>query len=180
MQNFKTLTLESATGSTKDMLTAVNTKFGMIPNTFATMAVSPTTLGAFLSLNGALEAGELPFETRNQIAILVSQLNGCSYCLSAFTAIGAGAGTDTETLHNCRLAGSSDSKIQAALNLAKEIVQKRGSIDPTSIEKARTAGYSDAEITEIVANVSMITFINYFNLVAGTEIDFPVVSPTSI
>jgi alkylhydroperoxidase family enzyme len=37
----------------------------------------------------------------------------------------------------------------------------------------RTAGYSDAEITEIVANVAVNIFTNYFNLVAQTEVDFP-------
>lgn len=152
----------------------------MIPNTFATMATSPTTLEAYLGLNGSLEGGKLPFETRNQIAILVSQLNGCSYCLSAFTAIGKGAGTNEEALHECRMAGSSDPKIQAALVLAKEIVQKRGAIAADSLNNTKSAGYSDEEIAEIIANVSMITFINYFNLVAGTEIDFPLISPDSI
>lgn len=180
MQKITGVTLDNATGAAKGMLEAVNAKFGMVPNTFATMAVSEATLGGFLSLNGALEGGILPFEVRNQIAILISQLNGCSYCLSAFTAIGKGSGASDETVQNCRMAGSSDPKIQAALVFAREIVGKRGTVSDEAQSNIRTAGYSDAEITEIVANVAMITFINYFNLVAGTDIDFPIIDPKNI
>ena len=38
----------------------------------------------------------------------------------------------------------------------------------------RGAGYDDGQIAEIVANVALNLFTNYFNHVAGTEVDFPV------
>jgi hypothetical protein len=37
----------------------------------------------------------------------------------------------------------------------------------------REAGWSDAEVAEIVAHVALNVFTNYFNITAGTEIDFP-------
>ncbi len=36
-------------------------------------------------------------------------------------------------------------------------------------------GHGDAEIAEIVAVVAWKTFANYFNHVAGTDVDFPAV-----
>jgi hypothetical protein len=39
----------------------------------------------------------------------------------------------------------------------------------------RVAGYTDAQIVEIVALVVENTFTNFLNRVAQTEIDFPVV-----
>ena len=36
-------------------------------------------------------------------------------------------------------------------------------------------GFSDEEIVEIIAHVGINVFTNYFNLVAGTEVDFPIV-----
>jgi hypothetical protein len=33
------------------------------------------------------------------------------------------------------------------------------------------------EIAEIVANVALNIYTNYFNIVAGTEVDFPWVGP---
>ena len=40
---------------------------------------------------------------------------------------------------------------------------------------AALEGYGDAEITEVVAVVALMTFSNYFNHVADTEVDFPAV-----
>ncbi len=39
----------------------------------------------------------------------------------------------------------------------------------------RAAGFSEGEIVEIVATVGITTFTNYFNHIAQTEVDFPVV-----
>src|SRR6267154_814933 len=106
-----------ATGKAKELLDAVVNKYGGAPNSFKTMAHSPAGLQGFLGLSGTLEGGVLPFETRYQIAIAVSEINGCPYCLSAFTAIGKGAGMKDETLAMCRIAGSTDPKIVANVAL---------------------------------------------------------------
>jgi hypothetical protein len=39
------------------------------------------------------------------------------------------------------------------------------------------AGFSDAEVMEIVLHVALNTLTNYVNEVALTEIDFPIVKP---
>jgi alkylhydroperoxidase family enzyme len=39
----------------------------------------------------------------------------------------------------------------------------------------KAAGYSEAQVIEIVQHVALNTWTNYINEVAGTEIDFPVV-----
>jgi alkylhydroperoxidase family enzyme len=43
------------------------------------------------------------------------------------------------------------------------------------VETLRAAGVSDQEIVEVIAAVAVNIFTNYFNHIAGTEIDFPVV-----
>ena len=40
-------------------------------------------------------------------------------------------------------------------------------------------GFSDGEVVEIIAAVALNIFTNYFNHIAGTEIDFPVVKATA-
>ncbi|WP_425515735.1 hypothetical protein [Rhizobium laguerreae] len=49
----------------------------------------------------------------------------------------------------------------------------RGSVAPSEVEKVPAAGYSDAEILEIIAHVALNTFSSYVNEALGTEIDFP-------
>jgi alkylhydroperoxidase family enzyme len=41
------------------------------------------------------------------------------------------------------------------------------------VAAVRQAGFSDGEIAEIIANVVLNIFTNYFNIAAGVEIDFP-------
>jgi alkylhydroperoxidase family enzyme len=44
------------------------------------------------------------------------------------------------------------------------------------VRAVKAAGYDDAQIIEIVQHVALNTWTNYVNLVAETEIDFPVVT----
>jgi alkylhydroperoxidase family enzyme len=55
------------------------------------------------------------------------------------------------------------------------VVAERGSVTDADLARVRAAGYSDGEIGEIVANAALNIFTNYFNQVAATAIDFPVV-----
>ena len=119
-----------AKGKAKELLDTVVNKYGGAPNSFKMMAHSPAGLQGFLGLSGTLEGGVLPFETRYQIAIAVSEINGCPYCLSAFTAIGKGSGMKDETLAMCRRAGSTDSKIDAMLKFAVTTVRERRAVTP--------------------------------------------------
>jgi uncharacterized peroxidase-related enzyme len=166
-----------AKGKAKELLDEVVKKYGGAPNSFKTMAHSPAGFQGFLGLSATLEGGVLPFETRYQIAIAVSEINGCPYCLSAFTAIGKGNGMKDETLAACRRAGSSDPKVDAILKFAAAIVRQRGAVTNEDFQKVKSAGCSDEEIQEIVANVALFTFANYINLVIGTEVDFPLIMP---
>jgi uncharacterized peroxidase-related enzyme len=176
-QRIKAIDPEKAQGKAKELLDAVVKKYGGAPNSFKTMAHSPAAFQGFSNLSGTLEGGVLPFETRYEIAIAVSELNGCPYCLSAFTAIGKGNGIKDETLAMCRTAGSTDPKVDAMLKFAAAIVRERGAVTNEDFQWVKSAGCSDEEIQEIVANVALFTFANYMNLVIGTEVDFPLVMP---
>src|SRR5579872_3823993 len=177
MQRMTAIDPALAKGKAKELLDAVEKKYGGVPTSFRTMAISPAGFQGFLDLSATLEGGVLPFETRYQIALAVSEINGCRYCLSAFTAIGKSNGMQDETLAACRLAGSTDPKIDAMLKFAAAIVRERGAVTPGDFQKVKSAGCSDEEIQEIVANVALFTFANYINLVIGTEVDFPLVMP---
>jgi uncharacterized peroxidase-related enzyme len=166
-----------AGGKAKELLQAVEAKYGAVPNSFKTMAHAPAGLQGFLDLSAALEGGVLPFETRYQIAVAVSEIHGCPYCLSAFTAIGRSRGMKDEPLAMCRIVRSTDPKIDAILKFAAAVVRERGDVTPEDFQKVKSAGCSDEEVQEIVANVALYTFANYINLVIGTEVDFPLVVP---
>ncbi len=162
-----------ATGKAKELLDAVQQKFGRVANVVAGLANSPAALEAYLKAQEALGNGSLGAKLREQIALVVAQTNGCEYCVSAHTAIGKMVGLDDRQALGARQAATGDAKTDAALRFARTLVERRGWVTDEDLAAVRAAGWSDGEITEIIANVVANFFTNYFNHVAGTEVDFP-------
>ncbi|HWS95026.1 MAG TPA: hypothetical protein VN620_00920 [Candidatus Methylomirabilis sp.] len=89
------------------------------------------------------------------------------------TAIGRMVGLSDPEMEAARGAASSSPKNAAALEFARQLVAKRGLATEADIEAVRRAGFTDAEIAEIIAHVALNIFTNYFNNTAGVEVDFP-------
>lgn len=84
-----------------------------------------------------------------------------------------------EQAATARRAESADTRTQAALTLAATLVRTRGDLDDTDLKSAYAAGLSDAEVAEVIANVALNLFTNYFNKAAAVDIDWPEVSHLS-
>jgi alkylhydroperoxidase family enzyme len=93
--------------------------------------------------------------------------------VATHTALGQGAGLTEQETKEARRATAQDGKEQAALVFARRVVQDRGVVADADVDMLHRAGYTDGEVGEIVANVALNLFTNYFNHVAGTEVDFP-------
>ncbi len=166
-----------AAGKAKEGLDEVQAAYGMTPNLMRTMANSPAVLRAYLDFSGALSKGVLNTKLREQIALAVSEGNRCEYCLSAYTTIGKMVGLGDTDITRARQATATDAKVDAGLAFAKKVVQNRASVSDQDIDQLRKVGYTDGEIAEVVANVALTIFTNYFNHVAQTDVDFPKVEP---
>ena len=157
-----------------ELFGSVKKKMGSVPNIIATMANSPAVAKAYLNFSQALSSGTLPPRLREQIALMVGETNGCGYCVAVHTVLGKGTGLTEQETCDARRATSLDEKERVALDFARKVVQDRGLVGDADVEQVRQGGYSEGEICEIVANVALNVFTNYFNHVAGTEVDFPV------
>ena len=111
------------------------------------------------------------------MALAVAEINGCDYCLSAHSYLGKNLAklSDVEIAAN-RNGSSGDAKAAAAVGFAVKLVEARGHVTDADIKAVKDAGYSDAQLIEIVLHVALNTLTNYVNEVAKTEIDFPVVT----
>jgi uncharacterized peroxidase-related enzyme len=173
MSRISAIETAEATGKAKQLLEGVQAKLGITPNLMKTLAHAPAALEGYLNFNGALAHGVLNPKFREKLAITIAQANSCEYCLSAHTAIGGMAGVPAAELAESRLAHSADPKQDAGLQFAQKVVVQRGEVSDRDLEQVRTAGYSDAEIVEIIGHVGLNIFTNYFNHVAQTVVDFP-------
>lgn len=171
-------TVEAAPAAAQPLLEAVKKQLGSVPNLFRLAANSPAALEGYLGLNGALGKGSLAPQTRERIALAVAEINGCGYCLSAHTYIAKNlAKLDEAEISANRSGTSRDVKADAAVRFATKIVRERGHVSDADIQAVKAAGYTDADIVEIVAHVALNTLTNYLNEVGKTTIDFPVVTP---
>jgi uncharacterized peroxidase-related enzyme len=164
---------EAATGQAKELFDAVNGKLGLVPNMARAMANSPATLDSYLQFSGALGKGTLSAKYREQIALAVAQTNGCGYCLAAHSAISRMVGLTDDQIRDSRLGTAVDPKADALVRFALTVANARGRVNDSDIDDVRAAGFDDAAIAEVVANVALHVFTNYFNLVAETDLDFP-------
>ena len=169
--------LETAPDKAVPLLEAVSKQIGRVPNIFGAIANSPAALEGFLGMSGALGKGALPAQTRERIALAMAQYNRCGYCLSAHTFFGRNAARldDAEITAN-RNGASNDAKADAAVRFALKIAEQRGAVGAADVEAVKAAGYSDAQLVEIVQHVALNVFTNYFNEVFKTDIDFPEVA----
>jgi len=169
--------IDEAPPAARPQLEAVKDLLGSAPNLFRMVANSPAALEGYVGMLGALAKGALPAATHERIALAVAEVNGCDYCLSAHAWLGKNVAKldDAEMAAN-RRGGSIDVRADAAVRFARQVMELRGHVSDAALRAVRDAGYSDAQIIEIVQHVALNTWTNYVNNVAQTAIDFPVVS----
>jgi uncharacterized peroxidase-related enzyme len=179
MARLRTIQPESATGRARELLDTVEHKLGLVPNMARAMANSPAALDGYLQLGAALAKGTLSARVREQIALAVAEANGCDYCLAAHTALARAAGLTAEQARDARRAAPVDPRTAAVVRFARRLIDVRGRVSAADLAAVRSAGWDDGAIAEVIANVALHVFTNYFNVAADTDLDFPAASPLS-
>jgi uncharacterized peroxidase-related enzyme len=174
MSRIQAIDPEQTAGKVQDLLAGVHRSLGVTPNLYRVTAQSPAALESMLGLTGSLAKGRLGARIRESIALAVAEVDQCDYCLSAHAALGKGAGLNDDDIDVAREGRATDPRTAAMLRFAQLVTLKRGQIAETDLAEVRRSGVADGEILEIVAHVALNVFTNYVNLVAETEIDFPV------
>src|SRR3546814_13641875 len=121
----------------------------------ATFAQSPIAFNAWATLLGSLSKA-LDVKTRDSIGLAVSEVNGCDYCLTvhSFTAEHM-AKLPADDIILARKGHATDPKRDAALQFARKVIQTRGQVGDAALKAVRDAGYTDANLMEIVPAVAM-------------------------
>ncbi len=173
MQRINAVDPATAPEKSRELLTAVKSQMGMVPNILATMAQSPASLGAYLNFAGALNSGVFTGKMREQVALAVAGANGCDYCASVHAALGSQHGLDQAEIAQNLRGRSSDAKTGTALSFVHRVIAQKGHVSDAELASVRNAGFDDEQVVELIALTALNIFTNYFNHVASTEIDFP-------
>ena len=136
-----------------------------------TAAHSPVVLHAVIYQAATEAMCRLAPRLREGVALRASELLDCAYNVSRYTASALDAGLDIETIASLRRGSSPDSKEQALLALTSKLVRDRGRHTRLVFDVARELGIQHAEILEVIAIVSSVTFTSYLAGVACLESD---------
>jgi uncharacterized peroxidase-related enzyme len=160
----------------KPTLDVFTKNIGFTPNMLATFALSPIAFNSWAALRGSLNKA-LDLKTRDSIGLAVSEVNGCNYCLAVHSHGAKHAKMSEDEIILARKGHASDPKRDAAVQFARKVIETRGNVSDVDVKAVRDAGYTDANVIEIIALVAVYSLTNFLNNVFDPEKDFPAVSP---
>lgn len=150
----------------------LNKALGFVPNLYAYYAKNDTALNDYLGFQNRKTT--LSNKEKEVVNLVVSQFNGCDYCLAAHTAIAGMNGFSSEEIINIRKGDISfDNKLNALAVFSKEVVSTRGKVSDTAKDALFNAGYDEANLIDIVFMVGDKTISNYMHNITDFAIDFP-------
>lgn len=173
MSNVEQITVEKADPEVKDLYQVIQKQLGTVPNMLQNMGSSAAVLKGFLDWSDAINHTSFNARLREQIALAVSEVNQCNYCLAAHTQLAKMHRLPDEDIILARKGDAQDPKTREILHFVRLVVEKKGHVSPQDIERIKLAGVSDKELVEIIFNISLAVFTNYFNVVVDTKLDFP-------
>lgn len=164
--------LNEVSDKNREILNSIKEKAGFVPNIYATYALSENALERYTTIaNGAQSLSQKEKEVIN---IVVSQVNGCRYCQSAHTAVGKMVGFSDEQILEMRKGSAKfDDKLNALVNLTRQISLKRGKVDDATLQNFFKAGYTQENLIDTVVNIGEKTTTNLLHKVTNVPIDFP-------
>ena len=152
------------------VLESVKQRYGFIPNLAAFVAESPGTLGAILKLSEAFDQASLTAQEQQVVLLTVSALNDCSYCRTVHMALGKKANIDDATINAIvSLQPLRDEKLNALRDFTRLLVERKGWLNEKSIQAFIDAGFTRAQVFEVVMGVALKTMTNYSNHLANAE-----------
>ncbi len=173
MTTFNVPTRNEVSEANQAIFDKLNNALGFVPNLYAYYAKNETALADYLALQNRKTT--LSNKEKEVINLVVSQYNGCRYCQSAHTVIGKMNGfTDDQVLEIRRGTASFDNKLDALAKFTRSAASNRGNASQESKNAFFEAGYSEANMIDVVIVIADKTVSNYIHNLTGFEIDFPV------
>lgn len=175
MSRIPVQTLGSAPKQTRKTLERLSRRSAKLLNIHAEMAHAPVVLAAYMGLSEAVAShGTFSPAVKEAIALAVGQVDGCNYCQAAHTQGALKVGfTNDQTLQIRSGQITFDDQLAALITVAREAAGDVGNVSDQSWDAALQAGWSEVQLSELFAHLSVNLFTNFFNHYARTELDLP-------
>jgi len=171
---FPVQTHDTAPEASKPHLDAAIKNFGFVPNLTAVFANSPAMIEAYGVLAGHFEKTDLTPVERQIVLMTNNRLNGCTYCMAAHSTIAQMQKVPTDVITALRDGTDiADPKLQALHAFTTKMNETRGHLSQADVEVFLAAGYTEANILDVILGTGLKTMSNYTNHISDTPLDTP-------
>ncbi|MET3980290.1 putative peroxidase-related enzyme [Mucilaginibacter sp. UYP25] len=164
---------EEVSPESQILLENIKKRAGKIPNLYATIGHSSHALKGFLNFEESLNKGAFSAKEREAIALVVSEVNHCDYCLAAHTILAIKHGFSKEQTLLIRKGIAKEMKLNTIIQLAKSIAENKGEVSPLLLDSFYNEGYTQSALVELTGLVAVRVFTNYVYALSDIPVDFP-------
>ncbi len=172
MLRFQLVDANTAPEASVETIRAVEAAYGFLPNLIATLGNAPAAVQAYASVSSAFEGSSLTPVEQQVVLLTTSVENECHYCVAAHSTVAKMVGAPASVIDALREAESlTDPRLEALRSLTLAVVKHRGWVPEAEIQNFLDAGFTKAQVLEVVTGVTQKTLSNYVNHLAETPLD---------
>lgn len=167
------LTTEDAPQPSADILRSTQERMGMVPNLYGEMAHAPGLLATYRFGYEEFRTGSGFSPAEQELLLLtISRFHECTYCVAVHSSLADRSRVPADVVDAVRDGRPvDDARLRALQELAVAVVQTRGRPAPEVLERFAAAGYTGAQVLQVILAVAVKTISNYTNHLFDTPLD---------
>jgi uncharacterized peroxidase-related enzyme len=173
MSKFNIYSIQNAPLAAQPLLEGAQQKFGFVPNLLGGLAESPIVLQTYLNLGALFDKTSLTPVEQQVVLLAASVENHCIYCVAVHSMLAKHkVKVDTAIVNALREQQPlPDKKLDALAIFTRAVVKQRGMVTGMALDSFIGAGYSRAQVLDVVLGVTMKTLSNYANHIIHAPLD---------
>lgn len=169
MTPFIVHTVADAADASKPLLEGVQKAWGFVPSLHGILAESPVALEAYDRLFGLISQATLSPVEQHVAYQAVNVFHGCEYCTAGHTWLSRSAGVPEAAIVALREGGPiDDTRLQSLRAFVEIVLRERGLIGDDALDAFIAAGFTRANVLEVVTIIATKTISNYTNHLTHT------------
>lgn len=169
MTQFVVHTIDAAPAGARSLLEKSNQEWGFVPTLHGILAESPATLEGYRELFALVKKSSFTPAEQQVVYLAVNVFHGCEYCTAGHTYLARNAALAEDAIQALRNETPiKDARLQALRQFTETVVETRGQAGDAAVEAFVKAGFTKAQVLEVVLIIATKTISNYVNHLAHT------------
>lgn len=169
MQTFTVHSAATAPAGSQALIAKSQKTWGFVPTLHGILAQSPVTYQAYDTLYDLVGQSNLTAIEQQVVYQTANVYHGCEYCTAGHTYLSRAAGMPEAVLQALREGHTlPDAKLQALHAFTYAVIDRRGMVPAMVVNDFIKAGYTQANVLEVITVIATKTISNYTNHIANT------------